>query len=58
MFPMRQHQGFLAVHEEAQLTTTEELRLEVHVIERVDGLVIVGLDLSCWQTVSGCFTLF
>lgn len=30
------------------LTTTEELRLEAHVIKRVDGLVIVGLDLS-WK---------
>lgn len=29
------------------LTTSEELRLEVHVIERVDGLIVVGLDLSC-----------
>jgi hypothetical protein len=29
------------------LTTSEELRLEVHVIEGVDGLVVVGLDLSC-----------
>lgn len=29
------------------LTTSEELRLEVHVIEGVDGLIVVGLDLSC-----------
>ena len=37
------------------LTTTKKLRLEVHVIERVDGLVIVGLDLSCGKrTVSIC----
>jgi hypothetical protein len=27
--------------------TTEELSLEVHGIERVGGLVVVGLDLSC-----------
>ena len=31
----------------AKLTTTEELRLQGHVIERVNGLVIVRLDLSC-----------
>jgi hypothetical protein len=30
-------------------TTTEELSLEVHLIEGVNGLVIVGLDLSCWR---------
>ena len=30
-----------------KLTTTEELSLEAHVIERVDGLIVVGLDLSC-----------
>jgi hypothetical protein len=29
------------------LTTTEELRREAHVIERVNGLIVVGLDLSC-----------
>src|SRR5687768_15203919 len=29
-----------------KLTTTEELSLEAHVIERVDGLIVVGLDLS------------
>ena len=29
--------------------TTEELGLEVHGIERVDGLIVVGLDLSCWS---------
>ena len=29
------------------LTTTEELRREAHVIERVHGLIVVGLDLSC-----------
>lgn len=27
--------------------TSEQLRLECHLIERVDGLVIVGLDLTC-----------
>lgn len=32
--------------------TTEELRLEVHRIERVDGLIVVGLDLSCCRVVS------
>lgn len=32
------------------LTTTEELRLEVHVVERVDSLIVVGLDLSCNAT--------
>lgn len=29
------------------LTTSEELSLQGHVIERVDGLIVVGLDLSC-----------
>lgn len=32
------------------LTTTEELRLEVHVVEGVDSLIVVGLDLSCNAT--------
>ncbi len=27
--------------------TSEKLRLQVHGIEGVDGLVIVGLDLTC-----------
>ena len=27
--------------------TSQKLRLQVHGIERVDGLVIVGLDLTC-----------
>lgn len=27
--------------------TAKELGLQVHLVERVDGLVIVGLDLSC-----------
>lgn len=29
------------------IDTTEKLRLEVHGVERVDSLVIVGLDLTC-----------
>jgi hypothetical protein len=32
-----------------QLTTTEQLGLEVHVVEGVDGLIVVGLDLSYWR---------
>lgn len=31
----------------ADFLTSEQLRLECHLIERVDGLVIVGLDLTC-----------
>jgi hypothetical protein len=27
--------------------TTEKLRLQVHGVEGVDGLIIVGLDLTC-----------
>jgi hypothetical protein len=27
--------------------STEELRLEVHRVERVGGLIVVGLDLAC-----------
>lgn len=26
--------------------TTEELRLQVHVVERIGGLIVVGLDLA------------
>jgi hypothetical protein len=28
------------------VNTTEELRTEVHLIERVDSLIVVGLDLT------------
>jgi hypothetical protein len=38
-------------HMGQKLTTTEELSLEAHVIERVDGLIVVGLDLSCRRIV-------
>jgi hypothetical protein len=34
------------------VNSTEELGLEVHGIERVDGLIVVGLDLSCWSMLS------
>ena len=36
----------------SQLTTTEKLRLEAHVVEGVNGLVVVGLDLTCAEIVS------
>lgn len=40
------------------LTTSEELSLQSHIIERVDGLVIVGLDLSytwkSWSVAGAC----
>lgn len=32
--------------------STEELRLEVHRIEGVGGLIIVGLDLACMVALS------
>ena len=42
-----------------KLTSTKELRLEVHVIEGVDGLIVVGLDLSCiakvWLVAESCW---
>ena len=34
--------------------TSKELGLQVHGIERVDGLVIVGFDLTCQKNVSFC----
>ena len=37
---------------DCSLTSTKELRLEVHIIKGVDGLVIVGLDLSCRRLMS------
>ena len=33
--------------------TTEELSLQVHVIEGVGGLIVVGLDLACGKCQSG-----
>ncbi len=33
--------------EKCKLTATEQLRLKVHVVKGVDGLIVVGLDLSC-----------
>jgi hypothetical protein len=32
-----------------EVLTSKEIGLQVHLIERVDGLVIVGLDLTCRQ---------
>ena len=37
--------------------TSQKLRLQVHGIERVDGLVIVGLDLTCENKVASAFIL-
>lgn len=34
------------------VNSTEELWLEVHAVERIDGLIVVGLDLSCEVKVS------
>jgi len=33
--------------------TAEELSLEVHVVEGVGGLIVVGLDLACELSVCG-----
>lgn len=37
----------LAARGARQLTTTEQLRLEAHVVKGVHGLIVVGLDLTC-----------
>ena len=36
-----------AVRGARRLTTTEQLRLEAHVVKGVHGLIVVGLDLTC-----------
>lgn len=37
--------------------TSEELGLEVHLVERIDGLIVVGLNLTCerCRKLANCF---
>lgn len=44
--------GFFSVH------TSKQLGLQAHLIERIDGLIVVGLDLACtdtWRLAVFCF---
>lgn len=40
--------------ETVSVNSTEKLWLEVHGVEGVDSLIVVGLDLSCRHRVSSC----
>lgn len=40
--------------ETVSVNSTEELWLEVHGVEGIDGLIVVGLDLSYRHKVSSC----
>ena len=44
--------------ETISVDAAEQLWLQVHVVEGVDGLIVVGLDLACEWLVRWCFTIF